>query len=939
MGLVDLKTDLKSLKFGKDRPFGGSSNQPYIQKPIPDELPASSPDFLLRNGFLNPVSSATDVVRLSKYFTDLKTPSGILFTLKQNTLSRTAVRTQASVGPLNDKIYLPTNTLAQAAGVSTGLHLNKQGGFGGVAEDLGFGATYVSRLRFLGTLGPLANRLVELYDSKIEGQSIANIPINNVSPFGGELLRYQGGPGAPLGIGQTKIKFAKGSPGIPSQIGPLRTGNNNLQIKLAKARGFISSVNQNLIQDYTPKLGVTYEYDASSTTNTNIIGDTLFPNPLSPGGTILNPQFNPQIYNQSPNGDIYIGPTGPEIDQSKLQQSILRPIPTIDYVKIAGIDPTLTISGKAASATSKYYLSANASGFSAAQKAQVLSSYPNGPNNTVTLAFDGTVYKKDNKGELLFNPNTSGPELLATVASRYQQGNAKQVSSNNSGSGLFKSTLGVTTGYQGVPVQPQSFTPNIYKSGSYITPVLDTALAALKNPQATAAQVSLNNSASGNFKPLLEITNESGSQFADRSFKLDYEPTLNLGEIGPLPAQYTQKSAYVASNRNDDSRESRLGLSLLASGSFKFQAPVIGAQLRAPSVYQDSGSVEVNTTAVRGGVGGGGASLTIGSTYTYTQQQLIDVSKENLRKVQDFRQVLREQKKLGEITPDLNVSAKAPSYTDDNIEKRTNLGDPGKPGRSLVSYTAGPVQAGSKGKADPLDKINALSVYKSTGVTTNLVKNDLVKFRIAAIDSNSPNEKEFLHFRAFLNSFSDSYTATWNPISYVGRGESFYSYNGFGRTISLGWTVAAQSKPELIAMYKKLNFLASNLAPDYSGLGYMRGPLVQLTVGGYIYEQVGFITGMTLDIPEESTWEIGINDTDAGNDATVKELPHMIKVTSFGFTPIHEFIPRKQRNSYGDSGAVQSYGPQQYIALAANEDATATNWNDIEQYTTQTLNR
>ena len=378
---------------------------------------------------------------------------------------------------------------------------------------------------------------------------------------------------------------------------------------------------------------------------------------------------------------------------------------------------------------------------------------------------------------------------------------------------------------------------------------------------------------------------------------------------------------------------------MLASGSFKFQAPVIGAQLRAPSVYQDSGSVEVNTTAVRGGVGGGGASLTIGSTYTYTQQQLIDVSKENLRKVQDFRQVLREQKKLGEITPDLNVSAKAPSYTDDNIEKRTNLGDPGKPGRSLVSYTAGPVQAGSKGKADPLDKINALSVYKSTGVTTNLVKNDLVKFRIAAIDSNSPNEKEFLHFRAFLNSFSDSYTATWNPISYVGRGESFYSYNGFGRTISLGWTVAAQSKPELIAMYKKLNFLASNLAPDYSGLGYMRGPLVQLTVGGYIYEQVGFITGMTLDIPEESTWEIGINDTDAGNDATVKELPHMIKVTSFGFTPIHEFIPRKQRNSYGDSGAVQSYGPQQYIALAANEDATATNWNDIEQYTTQTLNR
>ena len=35
MGLVDLKTDLKNLKFGSDRPGGGSSGQPYIQTAIP----------------------------------------------------------------------------------------------------------------------------------------------------------------------------------------------------------------------------------------------------------------------------------------------------------------------------------------------------------------------------------------------------------------------------------------------------------------------------------------------------------------------------------------------------------------------------------------------------------------------------------------------------------------------------------------------------------------------------------------------------------------------------------------------------------------------------------------------------------------------------------------------------------------------------------------
>ena len=152
-----------------------------------------------------------------------------------------------------------------------------------------------------------------------------------------------------------------------------------------------------------------------------------------------------------------------------------------------------------------------------------------------------------------------------------------------------------------------------------------------------------------------------------------------------------------------------------------------------------------------------------------------------------------------------------------------------------------------------------------------------------------------MHFRAFIDSFSDSYTSNWSPSQYVGRGESFYTYDGFGRTVSLSFTVAAQSKIELIAMFKKLNFLASNLAPDYSGAGYMRGPLVQLTIGGYLREMPGFITALTYDVNQEVSWEIGIDDTDniEGYDSTVKELPQMIKVTGFSFTPIHPFVPRK----------------------------------------------
>jgi len=246
-----------------------------------------------------------------------------------------------------------------------------------------------------------------------------------------------------------------------------------------------------------------------------------------------------------------------------------------------------------------------------------------------------------------------------------------------------------------------------------------------------------------------------------------------------------------------------------------------------------------------------------------------------------------------------NENLISPDYLDKNIEKRIFLGNPGRKG-NLNNYKEGKKDANGA-PLGPLDKINASKlnsgsnsiIYSSTGGDKTIDKyKDLVTFRIASLDSGGGANKIYMHFRAFLDSFQDSYNAEWQAQKYLGRGENFYSYNGFDRKISLSWTVYAQSKEELIPMYKKLNYLASNLAPDYSTFGYMRGPLVSLTLGGYLYEQPGFITSLTYDIPNESTWEIGI-DEKGDVDNSVKELAHMIRVTSFNFTPIHTFAPRK----------------------------------------------
>jgi hypothetical protein len=261
----------------------------------------------------------------------------------------------------------------------------------------------------------------------------------------------------------------------------------------------------------------------------------------------------------------------------------------------------------------------------------------------------------------------------------------------------------------------------------------------------------------------------------------------------------------------------------------------------------------------------------------------------------------------------------SPNYKKKNIENNIGLGNPGNKNKDRSNYNA-PQPA--------LDKVNASYIYKSTNSDYGLPEhenlNDIIPFYIGILNNElQPGGpfKKYIHFRAFIDSFSDNYNADWNAINYMGRAEKFYKYKGFDRTINMSFTVVAQSRPEITAMYDKLNFLASSLAPEYLDAthnGYMAGNIAYLTLGGYVHEQPGIITQLTYDVPEESPWEIGIDVN--GNPAdpkSVRQLPHIIKVTSFQFTPIHTFRPEKQSFSEDPPGTTSTRltkpGNQRYI--------------------------
>tara|TARA_R110001592_G_scaffold205343_1_gene455888 strand:+ start:2907 stop:4841 length:1935 start_codon:yes stop_codon:yes gene_type:complete len=271
---------------------------------------------------------------------------------------------------------------------------------------------------------------------------------------------------------------------------------------------------------------------------------------------------------------------------------------------------------------------------------------------------------------------------------------------------------------------------------------------------------------------------------------------------------------------------------------------------------------------------------------TWTQQQIREVDNDDLSiekgKIKDFREEIpttsdqfTKKKILGKLTKGSYESAK--------MSTRIKSGDPGI-SKNVTKY--GSAYTSPK----PLDEITALPVTELQDKPNHIEYPDLCDFSIGVIRGST--RAKYMHFRAFIDSFDDSYTADWGSTQYVGRGDKFYNYKGFDRTINMSFTVAAQSKAELFPMYEKLNYLASSLAPSYGG-GFMRGNLVRLTVGGYLKNQVGILKGITYTIPSESPWEIGLDDDESIDDSLKhKQLPHIIKVSGFTFTPIQNFIPQ-----------------------------------------------
>jgi hypothetical protein len=186
---------------------------------------------------------------------------------------------------------------------------------------------------------------------------------------------------------------------------------------------------------------------------------------------------------------------------------------------------------------------------------------------------------------------------------------------------------------------------------------------------------------------------------------------------------------------------------------------------------------------------------------------------------------------------------------------------------------------------------------------------DLIKFRLEFLNNDTPvigNEinTDVLAFRAYIDNMNDNFTSQWKEFNYMGRGEPFYAYEGFKRSINLTFTILAHSAEEMAILYTKLNYLMSTMAPDYNNKNQMRGNYCYMTVGDYIYRQPGVIDSLQIsDLfgDNQTGWEIALNEPDIespNNQTNAKhyEVPKMVKI-QLGFKPIHNFLPKRMNSN------------------------------------------
>lgn len=132
--------------------------------------------------------------------------------------------------------------------------------------------------------------------------------------------------------------------------------------------------------------------------------------------------------------------------------------------------------------------------------------------------------------------------------------------------------------------------------------------------------------------------------------------------------------------------------------------------------------------------------------------------------------------------------------------------------------------------------------------------------------------KKYIPFRATISSVTDSNTADWEDIQYLGRADKLFLYKGFTHDVSFAFTVYASSASEMMPMWERINYLVGLTRPSkYTGTGVATGtnsvattgressfiypPMIKFRLGDLYVDQPAVLNTVSVSVPDDAVWE------------------------------------------------------------------------------------
>tara|TARA_Y100000310_G_scaffold84904_2_gene81763 strand:- start:4388 stop:8419 length:4032 start_codon:yes stop_codon:yes gene_type:complete len=127
---------------------------------------------------------------------------------------------------------------------------------------------------------------------------------------------------------------------------------------------------------------------------------------------------------------------------------------------------------------------------------------------------------------------------------------------------------------------------------------------------------------------------------------------------------------------------------------------------------------------------------------------------------------------------------------------------------------------------------------------------DFIKFKFYDVYNN-----KWIIFRAILSGISDTITPEWTGTRYIGRPDQVYVYNGADREVGFSFEIYPKTVQEFPMLIQKLNYLIGMCYPSFN-VNRMVAPFINLTIGDMFVDTPGFLSSLSMDVDDMTTWEI-----------------------------------------------------------------------------------